>query len=55
MRQLLRLSRKRMRVEGWQGFLNYLNKEMAGTEDEVAEVFAEALRMEVEEDEGSEV
>ena len=42
-----------MRVEGCPGFLNDLNKEMAGTEDEVAEVFAEALRMEVEEDEGS--
>ena len=43
MRQLLRLRRKRMRVEGWLVFLNDLNIETAGTEDEVAEVFAEAL------------
>ena len=47
----MRLRRKRMRAEGWPGFLNDLNIEMAGIEDEVAEVFAEALRMEMEEDE----
>ena len=36
------------------GILHNLNIETAGTEDEAAVVLAEALRMEVEEDEGSE-